>query len=243
MKEHKAYCFDLDENIFNTEEVIFLWDTEEQKEIAVLQDKYYQLITSPRYTHINNEIEESMRNFRKNDWYLCKQLISCYKQYQAGDESKIWPSWGTFLQAINTKSPIAIITARGHRVEEFEKAFYALSRLMIEDKVISKIPNIIFYPVSNTEFCENFGIEFTVPISEKKALCFKDFMSKITTTAEGKLSIGFSDDSMCNIMKMIQFVLENNVQTWTDETLDIEYNFYDTGRGKPQCLKFKGKVF
>lgn len=87
--EIKIYTFDLDENLFFCWEKIFLWDKVNKKEIWVLQDEFYHLIQQKDlYWFVNDNIEESMRNFRKWDGYLAKQLVETYK------ENKLWPSFG-----------------------------------------------------------------------------------------------------------------------------------------------------
>lgn len=240
--EYKAYCFDLDENLFNTWEVIFLWDTQEEKSIEVNQHDYYHLIKEERYIHLDNDIEKSMMNFRKANGHLRDELAYCYVKYRLGYKEYVWPSWDRFITAINNNCPIAIITARGHAVEEFKIAFDALVELMINDWLITNKPIIYFYPVSNRDFCKKIKIDFDVKVAWKKAICFRDFLNKIVKQYWWKISIGFSDDSMSNIIQLMQFVLEENGKSEYSSNVGIEYNFYDTGRGTPQCLKFKGKL-
>lgn len=240
--EYKAYCFDLDENLFNTKEVIYLFDKEENTTIEVNQHDYYQFIKNERYSHIDWDIEESMNNFRRWDWYLRDNLTSCYVKSRIGYLEYLWPSWDRFITAINNNCPIAIITARGHAVEEFEIAFDALFELMIRDGIIANKPKIFFYPVSNRDFCLEMGIAWETKIASKKAICFKDFLHKIAKQDWWKISIWFSDDSMINVMQLMQFVLEENGKSEDSSNIEVEYNFYDTGRGTPQCLKFKGRL-
>ena len=47
---------------------------------------------------------------------------------------------------------------------------------------------------------------------------------------------------MINVIQLMQFVLEENGKSEDSSNIEIEYNFYDTGRGTPQCLKFVGKL-
>lgn len=240
--EYKAYCFDLDENLFNTWEVIFLWDTQENKSIKVNQHDYYHLIKEERYTHLNDDIETSMSNFRRWHWYLRDKLAYCYVKSRLGFTEYLWPSWDRFITAINNNCPIAIITARGHAIEEFQIAFDALFELMMNDWIITNKPKIFFYPVSNRDFCKKMNIAWETKVADKKAICFKDFLNKIAKQDWWKISIWFSDDSMVNVMQLMQFVLEENGKSEDSSNIEIEYNFYDTGRGTPQCLKFKWKL-
>lgn len=246
--EIKIYTFDLDENLFFCWEKIFLWDKVNNKEIWVLQDEFYHLIQQKDlYWFVNDDIEVSMRNFRKWDGYLAKQLVETYK------ENKLWPSFEIFLKALNNGSPISIITARGHSVEEFEFAFSTLFWLLREKWELKEdsSPNIIFQPVSNKDFCAKIWIDWYLEASEKKALCFEKFLRETIAKIRKEyrerwektpyISIWFSDDSRWNVLKMMDYVLSNN-GNWKLKTQPIEYNFIDTSNEKPQNLKFNWKM-
>lgn len=255
MKEKlEIYTFDMDENLLFTGEVIFLLDKLKNKKIAVLQDEYYKCIKDKeRYEHINNNIEESMINFRKNDWYLEKQLISVYEKWISGDKESVWPSWNVFIQALEDKAPIAIITARWHNVKEFEKAFTSIIKRLIKDKFLKEnnyktyFECIDFYPVSNRILNEKEGIPFEQHPSVKKNYFFKKFLND-TIKKYGKdykkFTIGFSDDSRSNIIKMIEFILDNNEKNSNSKDwIEVEYNFYDTWNRNNQRIKIIGKLF
>lgn len=256
-KEFKIYVFDLDENLLFANEKILLFDKKNNKEIEVLQDEYYNLIKDKEnYDHIQGSIELSMINFRKSNWYLKNQIEEVFNRYLNWDSEALWPSWDYFITALNDKSPIAIITARGHSVTEFKKAFNNLIKILYDKKLITTQPkevDIDFFPCSNSELNKRFNMEFTTPIPKKKNFFFQHFLlntlNKINVEDYSSFSIWFSDDSRGNTLQMLKYVLENNwvltdkkikIKEWIKD-LDIEYNFYDTHDRKKQWVKFHWK--
>lgn len=230
--EIKLYTFDLDENIFFCWEKIYLYDTLEQKEISISQELYSQYVNNDRYHFIDHDIEKSMRNFRKWKWYLKDQLLKTYKEW------KIWPSFDTFIKALNNECYICILTARWHSLVEFEKAFLALIKQFQKDWLVKAWIQIhlTYQPVSNRWFCKKMWIDWYQSASLKKALCFKQFLrdsyEKIVQHSLEQwknipfISIWFSDDSTWNIKKMKEYIEENHekseIQQW------IEYNLLDS---------------
>lgn len=248
-KEFKIYSFDLDENLLFAWEVIFMWDKKKHKEIAVEQDIYYKLLQDPRYEHVKGDIENSMRNFRKNNGYLKKQLLEVYDRWINNDEEAAWPSWEAFINAIEEEAPISIITARWHAVKEFKSAFKAIIERLYLDGLITKnywLKHLTFYPVSNRAMNEKLGIPFETHPAEKKYILFKKFLSETLEKYKDKIkkyekvTIWFSDDSRWNILKMVQYVLENN--TKNKDWIDVEYVFFDTGERESQVIRLTWKA-
>lgn len=248
--EFKIYSFDLDENLLFAGEVIFMWDKKKHKEIAVEQDIYYKLLQDPkRYEHVKGNIENSMRNFRKNNGYLKKQLLEVYDRWINNDEEAVWPSWKAFINAIEEEAPVSIITARGHAIKEFQSAFKAIIERLYLDGFISKnygLKHLTFYPVSNKALNDKLGIPFEAHAAEKKSILFKKFLSETLEKYKNKIknyekvTIWFSDDSRGNILKMVQYVLENN--TKNVDGIEIEYVFFDTGERQSQVIRFTWKA-
>lgn len=113
----KSYAFDVDSNLLFTDTKIIMekkwndgiWLPEE------VSQQQYEIIKSDKenYRYIDNNIEKTMANFRWAGNF--EEVI-----FDALNKNQQWPSWDKFIEANRYASPIAIITARGHPVEDFK---------------------------------------------------------------------------------------------------------------------------
>lgn len=264
-RELMVFCFDMDENLFFLNDIIFMFDKLLNKEIAISQNEFYEIEKDKeRYGYVNGDMVQSYRQFRLGGGYLREQIIKTYKDFINWNEELIWPAWNGFLKAINWNHPLAIVTARGHDVEEFKLAFDDLFTLMKKDKLLKEDvnPYIMFFPCSNKKLNDDFNIDFETSIQKKKSFFFHHFLNEtikefFSTDKYDTISVWFSDDSICNIMQLMEYVLRNNWNTSDEDYKDlmdikdansilkdkpIEYHFYDTHNWKIQKTKFVWKM-
>jgi hypothetical protein len=239
--EYKAYSFDLDDNLLKLPTVIYLkadggnikeFTTHEFEKIRPDLDKLKLELT-----------EDSFRGCRDDDQFL----IDIEKATKAG-------SWENLVNCVVQHASIfAIITARGHsplairrglkkaiikhiteeQLEKFSRKFSERYSLKIDGKDQEEILDDYldlckFYPVTNHEIKEILGSE---EVSELKALAFEDFQKYIRKHVADNfgektvVKIGFSDDSIVHLKKMVNATLKKHglffYQTDDDGKMDF----------------------
>lgn len=121
----KSYAFDVDANLVFTDDTIWIDVRQDgkrvptqvsQKEDAELAEKgVYKQKKTHRY--LNDNIEEAMQNFRGPGKFEQAIFDALAKSEHTGEG----PSRKKFIEANRYASPIAIITARGHPVDDLKE--------------------------------------------------------------------------------------------------------------------------
>jgi hypothetical protein len=222
--EYKAYSFDLDDNLLklptkvllkNKDQKIVELTTLEFEEIRPnLKELGFEILPSSFSGFLNNEqfLEEIEKSTKAGSW---KNLENCI---------------------IHHSSIFAIITSRGHDPETLKKAIklailknFSKEQLETFSKNFKEKYNLNednqeklldiylgfckFYPVNNPLIQEKFNSKDT---SELKSFCFKEFQSYVKEFVknnfgeEVNVKIGFSDDSLAHLNKMINDILKEN---------------------------------
>ncbi|MBT6690554.1 hypothetical protein HN903_01855 [archaeon] len=224
--EYKAYSFDLDDNLLKLPTLIYLENKDkEQVKLSTLEFEKIR----PNLKKLNLKITtESFKDFCEDSQFL----IDINKATKAG-------SWGNLVNCIvHHASIFAIITARGHspeaikkgikltiekyipksQLKKFSETFSMKYNLQLEDKSREEILDIYldlckFYPVNNKNIKEKLKAE---DVGELKSLAFEDFQNYITKYVkekfgeETKVKIGFSDDSIFHLNKMVNNILKKH---------------------------------
>lgn len=221
--EYKAYSFDLDDNILKFPTKVYLTN---QKGKEVEFSTYEFEKNRNNLDKLNLRItENSFRDF-KNDEILLKDLKHAKKS----------GSFRNFKKCIlKHTSLFAIITARGHSEKGLKKAIKQIIldnftqneleefkikyiekykkniKISLDEALEDYLDKCKFYPTDNIKIKEKYGIENT---SELKLLCFQEFRRYIydfvkTNFGEDiNVKIGFSDDSIIHLRKMMDEILE-----------------------------------
>jgi hypothetical protein len=180
---NRIFIFDFDVNLLHL-------DTK----INLLIDNEYKQITGEQWATLKYQTDRysllptSFDNFNDgpfNNWgldFIDEALLSF-------NLHKFGPSWHTFIQAIEDKQHIAIITARGHEVGIFHDLFQKICDLL---NITYSEKLVHIYPVNNPLF-----INKDKNVHELKEKYFKEYLEKFDTDKE--YQIGFSDDDLGNI--------------------------------------------
>lgn len=180
----RVYIFDFDVNLLHLDTLVNLMidgvetsvTGEVWSKIKAANAGNYQLLP----TSFDNFNDGAFNNW--GDDFIKDALLSFNMQ-------RFGPSWFTFVDAIDKKEHVAIITARGHEVGTFHKLFNIISR-EIGIEYDSNLVSI--YPVSNPFFSDG-----SINIHALKEKYFKEYLEKFDKNTSHK--IGFSDDDITNI--------------------------------------------
>lgn len=222
--EYKAYSFDLDDNLLKLPTKIYLKDKSgKTKAFSTLEFERIR----PNLEELNLKVtKDSFKDFFDDK----KFLIDINKATKAGSFKN--------LEKCVTKhaSIFAIITARGHapkalkkglkqailknisktQLEKFHKTFsekYKIKSKTIEESLDKYLDLCKFYPTNNPEIKKKFGSTDT---SELKSLAFEEFQKYIKKYVaknfgeKTEVKIGFSDDSMSHLKKMVNNILKKH---------------------------------
>ncbi|MBT3405261.1 hypothetical protein HN832_04770 [archaeon] len=226
--EYKAYSFDLDDNLLKLPTKVFLEDAKGNlKEFSTLNfEKIRPQMKKLGFKTNSN----SFKSFEDNKQFL--------KDIEKATLAGSWKNIETCL--VKHASIFAIITARRHnpetlkqgikrailknfskeQLEKFSKKFiekYSIKKIgnqKFSEKILDQYLELCkFYPVNNPEIKKQFNSEDT---SELKSFAFADFQKYINNHvkenfgAETKIKIGFSDDSITHLNKMINEILKEH---------------------------------
>jgi hypothetical protein len=213
----KYYAFDWDDNIlFMPTKIILLDKSGEEVEMGSEDFAHYRSqIGKEEFDYEGHIIKDfapnAFRNFRPEaDRVFIKDAIKA---------ENYGPSWGDFVECINSASIFAIITARGHspaaikaavkkliigqkngidsgkvyeNIKKYNKLFEKYNKDWSLDGYLSMCK---FYPVSNPKFAGSMGKPEEAKV---KALTeFVDYCKKLNNNMP--IKVGFSDDDKKNI--------------------------------------------
>lgn len=254
---HKAYAFDIDDNLLHTHCIVFLerkiGDKVERIEIP---ERELKAKLSEGWAFPNNDSEECFRNMRLWNQKLTQDL------FDALDAGAYGPSWERFKTANLQASPIGIITARGHPIEDVKAAHRALlhEAFSVEEKeqfleqmkirlwdysrstegLIKDYFDMNYYAAcANKEYSNSLHVPFSTPSSQKKALAFDKFIEHIVALNQKKLinpyqkplKIWFSDDSLENLSAIEEAIQNKFILAYPEITFAV----YNTN--KPTFIK------
>lgn len=221
--EYKAYSFDLDDNLLKLPTKVLL---KKQGEIIEFTTLDFEEIR-PNLKELGFEIfPQSFSGFLNNE-----QLLEDI------DNSTKAGSWKNLENCVvHHSSVFAIITSRGHSPEALKKAIkkailknfskeqldtfannfkekYKIKENGPENLLDIYLDFCKFYPVNNPIIQEKFNSKET---SELKSFCFKEFQNYVKEFVKKnfgddiQIKIGFSDDSLFHLHKMINDILKEN---------------------------------
>lgn len=202
---HKAYVFDIDDNLLHTNCIVFLErEVESKKERIEIPERELKTKLQEGRSFPENDPEECFRNMRLGNGKLTQDLLEALEKKAYG------PAWERFKLANLQASPIGIITARGHPIEELKKAHNALLHEVLaedekemlldhikirfrtkeknEDILLERYFDHNYYAsCSNREYSASLGIPFETPVPQKKVLAFEKFIEHIVQLNQEKL--------------------------------------------------------
>ncbi len=197
INNRKSYAFDFDSNLVFTQDAIFLlkrdWISWHQTEVS--QKEFDQIsIDNIHWRWLNDNPSDSLINFLKPGNYK-KALLD------ALDNDQTWPGRWSFLEANESASPIAMITARGQSPQELKEAhedvIYNILNLRERERLIESMQrkfkvklqkdsaielylnNNLYLPVESPEFLNKFDISIDVPVKIRKNIAFDAFVSHV----------------------------------------------------------------
>lgn len=224
--EYKAYSFDLDDNLLKLPTKTYLKNKEGKIE-SFTTLKFEKI--RPNLEQLNLKITaDSFKDFANDEQFL----IDIEKSTKAG-------SWINLVNCIVQHASIfAIITARGHspsalkkgmekaivknltkeQLKKFQETFNQKYKIQDTNKTPEETLKIYldlckFYPVTNKEIKTKFKSQ---DVSELKSLVFEEFRQYVYSYVEEtfgkdvKIKIGFSDDSITHLKKMVNDILKKH---------------------------------
>ena len=194
----KSYAFDVDGNLVFTDDTIWIeiWEDGKRTPKEISQKQYAELTPEihiwEKMRYVNGDKEQSMINFQ-SAWGFEKSIFDALKL------DKKWPSWEKFVEANIQASPISIITARGHPVEDLktthkriiheiltdgqrEDLVYNMKEhlwryYLFEDKVINiYLDNNYYAPCTNEIFLESINKDLSCSMPDTKNAAFEAFV-------------------------------------------------------------------
>lgn len=210
----KTYAFDVDANLLFTDTKIILdkkWENDERTPMDVSQHDYEILkLDTANYRHVDNDIEKSMENFRGPERFE-KDI------FDAIEQKKFAPSWNKFLEANKNASPLAIITARWHSVEDLkmthrkiiqeiltddqrEDFLYSMKERLGQYKtsndtlINTYLDNNFYAPCSNWAFLASIWKELSDSMPDRKNAAFEAFVVHIKKVFDTHYGQNFLSD-------------------------------------------------
>lgn len=218
--EYKAYAFDLDDNLLKMPSLIYLED-ENGKE-KIFDTLEFEKIR-PKLKEMNLQIKkDSYREF-KGRKIILKQI----------DSAKPAGSWRNLIKCISKHASLfAIITTRGHPprilkkaikskilkefskrdLEKFKKKYCKRYNLDPKNKSIKRLLSCYlnkcrFYPINNEKIKRKFKVTDLSELKVESFEHFRRYLKRHVKSAFGqntKIKIGFSDDSLNHLNKMME---------------------------------------
>ena len=196
-KSHKAYAFDIDENLLHTNCTVFVerWNGSEFERCEIPESELKAKLEEGRI-YPNNDPEECYRNMRLGNRKLTQDL------FDALDAGAYGPAWEKFKIANLQASPIGIITARGHPIEDLKAAhrtilhevftieereqFLEQMKLRLglyrtsADELIQSFFDMNYYAAcANRAYSDSLQIAFDTPSPKKKVYAFHKFIEHV----------------------------------------------------------------
>jgi hypothetical protein len=163
----RLYTFDFDDNICST--------------VQCVRTRSHGRVTTKDYATLRAHVELSDDAFVEfSDALTC----ACPPYVKA-------PSWPKFVEAVHSRHPIAIITARANSspaLREYLRGITTREGLHLPS-------DVQIYCCGSKEFGDAMNIPEHAPIGAKKAAALLDFLHKHPDFR----SVGYSDDDVANI--------------------------------------------
>ena len=202
LNNRKSYAFDFDSNLVFTKDTIFLlkrnWKSWHQIELSQQQFDQIQIDGKNR-KRLNDNRADSLVNFLKTGNYKNALLDALYND-------QTWPArWG-FLEANESASPTAIITARGQAPQELKDSHRAViydiltmkqrqnlvenmkKRLKVKlnnnQAIELYLNNNLYLPVESKEFLEMSWMTTNVPTKIRKHFGLEMFVWHVQSLFE-----------------------------------------------------------
>ncbi len=248
-KFHKAYAFDIDENLLHTNCTVFVerWNGSKLETCEIPETELKAKLEEGRI-YPDNDPEECFRNMRLGNEKLTQDLFDALAAGAYG------PAWERFKLANLQASPIGIITARGHPIEDLKAAHRAILHEVFtteekeqfleqmklrlgdyrasEDHLIHDFFDMNYYAAcANRTYSDSLNLPFDTPSPKKKVFAFNKFIEHIVKLNQEKLmnpyhkalKIWFSDDSLENLSAIEEAVQNRFVLSYPEITFAL-YN-------------------
>lgn len=204
-KSHKAYAFDIDENLLHTNCTVFVerWNGSKLETCEIPESELKAKLADGR-TYPNNDPEECFRNMRFGNGKLTQDLFDALAAGAYG------PAWERFKLANLQASPIGIITARGHPIQDLKAVHRAILHEVFtteekeqfleqmklrlgdyrasEDHLIHDFFDMNYYAAcANRTYSDSLNLPFDTPSPKKKVFAFNKFIEHIVKLNQEKL--------------------------------------------------------
>ena len=240
----KSYAFDVDANLVFTDDTIWIEVLENgNRTPREISQKQFEELWSDinlwkKLRYVNNDKEQSMVNFKRK-WGFEKSVFDALSQ------GKLGPSWNKFLEANKQASPIALITARGHPIEDLKsthkKIIYEvltegqredlidnmkehLWRYYIYDDMTinAYLDNNYYAPCTNEVFLESINKNLSCSMPETKNAAFEQFVLHVKKVFESYYGANF----LTNRKIRLGFSDDTNANIqWLDDFINKEYTW------------------
>ncbi len=201
---HKAYVFDIDDNLLHTNCSVFLErEVAGKKERIEIPERELKTKLQEGRSFPDNDPEECFRNMRLGNGRLTQDLFDAIEAKAYG------PAWERFKLANLQASPIGIITARGHPIEDVKAAHSAILHEVLtleergqfleqmklrvrdfsasSDHLIRDFFDMNYYAAcANKTFSDSLQVPFETPSSQKKVCAFDKFIAHIVSLNQQK---------------------------------------------------------
>jgi hypothetical protein len=202
------YFFDVDDNLLFLPTKLYLWNAENQTELAV---------SSREFANVQNDLgrrgkwqpwtmrAETFRDFRDQPGIAASAQVFVSDIRKAVTGSAPWqgPSWPLLVHAAHSQRPIVVVTARGHSPQTIEAGIQEL----VDQRLLPAMPPVLaIYAVTNPDVRAALGVadpDTTVPSVKKMAI--KDAVEKALQKygTEPPHRFGMSDDDPNNVVLAI----------------------------------------
>ena len=243
-KSHKAYAFDIDENLLHTNCTVFVerWNGSKLERCEIPETELKAKLKEGR-AYPNNDSEECFRNMRLGNGKLTQDL------FDALDAGAYGPARERFKLANLQASPIEDIKSahqallyEAFTLEEREQ-FLEQMKLRLRDyrastdHLIQNFFDTNYYAAcANRVYSESLNIPFETSSAKKKVLAFDKFIKHIVSLNQEELinpyrkalKIWFSDDSLENLSAIKEAVQNRFVLSYPE----ITFALYNTNNPK-----------
>jgi hypothetical protein len=234
--KNRIYVFDWDDNIIHMPTKIRM---KIQKngvlvDIELSTEEYAKVRTNPEYFMDYNSLD----NFIDDDSFIKDVNIALESSKSLG------PSFKKFKECLLYGNSFAIITARGHNPDIVAKGIYNLiiktftnvELLQISKAILLKYSGLMdyfkkqkIYCISSQIFNDDFNVDNNHPSEIKKTMALESYISSRLQDSKdfdisAKISIGFSDDDIRNVLAIEEFIKTKLIKSHPD----VHFVVYDT---------------
>ena len=202
------YLFDWDDNVLILPTKLYLWNAEEQSELAISSGEFAEIQSSlgrPGQWHAWAIGPNTFRDFNDRPEVATDEQSFIRDIGIAMQGPGPWkgPSWPLLVHAAEMQRPIAIVSARGHAPKTIEAG---LKKLVSLGELAAVPPILGIYTVTNRDVLRTLGITdpaMTIPSTKKIAIKQAVEVALERYGSAPRHRFGMSDDDPANVVLAI----------------------------------------